>query len=144
MLDFILKYWIEFLFTGILTAFGFMFKHYFSLIQKEFKKEREEFRKTIIEETNTKIDAVKTSHKTEIDALINETQYLKRGLLSVQGKLFREECYRLLEEGHVITLDEYEQLEDDHDAYNALGGNHNGDMLFGLATIKFEDQLRGE
>lgn len=143
MWEFILEYWIELLFTGIVAAVSLMFKHYFSLIKKEFKKEREEFQKVLRKETDDKIAAIKEANKQEIDALVNETQYLKRGLLSVQGKLFREECYKLLEEGHTITLDEFEQLEDDHDAYNALGGNHNGDMLFGLVTIKFEENLKG-
>lgn len=66
---------------------------------------------------------------------------IKQGLLSLQGRDFREECYRLLKENHVITLEEYEQVESDHAAYNALGGNHNGDHLYELVKHKVEGNL---
>ena len=41
-------------------------------------------------------------------------------------------------EDHIITLDEWEELDIDHTAYNGLGGNHKGDHLFSLVKKKVE------
>jgi hypothetical protein len=48
---------------------------------------------------------------------------------------------RLLEEGHEITIEEFKDLDKDHDVYNALGGNHNGDHLYDLVKKKVENKL---
>ena len=63
---------------------------------------------------------------------------LKRGLLSVQGRQFKTDCKKLLTEGHTITFEEFQQINEDHQAYHDLGGNHNGDTLFDLVKKKAE------
>ena len=57
------------------------------------------------------------------------------------GRAFRNECRRLLEEGHVITLNEYEAILAEHVTYNNLGGNHEGDGLFSMVQVKYQNQL---
>lgn len=65
---------------------------------------------------------------------------LKRGILSIQGKVFKEKCEALLN-AETITTQQYEDLLDDHEAYNGLGGNHRGDQLFDLVTKKYQAQV---
>lgn len=74
----------------------------------------------------------------EISALEKNITALTAGILSMQGKEFRNNCRKLLAEDHVITLDEWEELDKDHMAYNGLGGNHKGDHLFSLVKKKVE------
>lgn len=64
-----------------------------------------------------------------LNAVVSNLELIKNGLLAVQGHEFRNKCRKLLRQ-ETITLDEYEQLESDHIAYNGLGGNHKGDSLF--------------
>lgn len=66
---------------------------------------------------------------------------LKGGLLSVQGRNFKSQCRHLLEEDHGITLDEWEEIDADHEAYNSLGGNHKGDELFELVKQKAANHI---
>lgn len=74
----------------------------------------------------------------EITAVEKNIAALTAGVLSMQGKEFRNNCRKLLAEDHVITLDEWEELDKDHMAYNGLGGNHKGDHLFSLVKKKVE------
>lgn len=74
----------------------------------------------------------------EISALEKNITALTAGILSMQGKEFKNNCRKLLAEDHVITLDEWEELDKDHTAYNGLGGNHKGDHLFSLVKKKVE------
>lgn len=74
----------------------------------------------------------------EITAVEKNIAALTAGVLSMQGKEFRNNCRKLLAEDHIITLDEWEELDQDHMAYNGLGGNHKGDHLFSLVKKKVE------
>ena len=78
----------------------------------------------------------------QISNLSNEMKSLKKGLLSIQGKEFKANCRKLLEDGHEITLDEWEEIDADHEAYNGLGGNHKGDQLYGLVKKKEEKNIK--
>lgn len=62
---------------------------------------------------------------------------LTKGILSMQGKQFRADCRELLKPDHTLTQDEFLEISNDHEAYNALGGNHTGDMLFDAVRKKF-------
>lgn len=77
----------------------------------------------------------------QIHSVASELACLKAGLLSMQGKEFKASCRRLLDENHEITLDEWEEIDMDHEAYNGLGGNHHGDYLFELVKKKVETNL---
>lgn len=74
----------------------------------------------------------------EISAMKKNITALTAGVLSMQGKEFINNCRKLLAEDHIITLDEWEELDADHTAYNGLGGNHKGDHLFSLVKKKVE------
>lgn len=74
----------------------------------------------------------------EISAMKKNITALTAGVLSMQGKEFINNCRKLLAENHIITLDEWEELDIDHTAYNGLGGNHKGDHLFSLVKKKVE------
>ena len=77
----------------------------------------------------------------QISEMSSELGFLKAGLLSIQGKEFRENCRKLLADDHEITLDEWEDIDADHEAYNGLGGNHKGDHLYELVKKKAERTL---
>ena len=100
-------------------------------------------------EINTKVDkALEAGRKEskaddavlekEISAMKKNITALTAGVLSMQGKEFINNCRKLLAEDHIITLDEWEELDIDHTAYNGLGGNHKGDHLFSLVKKKVE------
>lgn len=155
MLDFIFKYWVEFLFGIIAVGITAFFKQFFAMYKKEHARAQEELCTKLSKEITENFDkahketlvAYDLSQKddkklqTQIDFMQDEMKSVKKGLLSVQGKQFKEECRRLLEDGHDITLDEFQELDTDHEAYNALGGNHNGDHLFDLVKKKVENTL---
>lgn len=100
-------------------------------------------------EINTKVDkaleAGREESKADDAVLEKEISTMKKnitaltaGVLSMQGKEFINNCRKLLAEDHIITLDEWEELDIDHTAYNGLGGNHKGDHLFSLVKKKVE------
>ena len=114
--------------------------------EKERKRseEHEELKNGLTEIMQTLYKQAETEDaqlQKEIDALMDTNKEIVRGLLSVQSNQFRNDCHALLCEDHIITIDEFEQLAHDHEAYNGLGGNHTGDQLFDLVKIKYESQI---
>lgn len=139
MLDFIVKYWVEVLFSIIVTVGGIICKKIYSL----YKNEKDAREHLIIDEFDSKLNDF--YKKTQQDNLVADQRIdnieqiilvLKKGLLSMQGHQFRERCRKLLADDHEITLNEWTRLIADHDAYKALDGNHEGDELFELVKIK--------
>lgn len=138
-------------------------KEYFDNVLKKIQSENQQVLKFLekehdkmnqnsedkYDEINTKVDqaleAGREESKSDDAVLEKEISALKKsiialtaGILSIQGKEFRNNCRKLLAEDHVITLDEWEELDKDHMAYNGLGGNHKGDHLFSLVKKKVE------
>lgn len=87
-----------------------------------------------IEERDTKL------LQADVD-IHNEINVLRDGMLSVQGREFKADCRYLLQDGHVITLSEYENIVEEHRIYNSLHGNHEGDALFAMVKAKYEQTL---
>lgn len=107
-----------------------------------------ELRTEIVDELTVKIDKVEEKSdnndkaiRKDIEILSNNLENLTAGVLSMQGKQFRDECIRLLEPDHFITFDEYQQFEEDYSAYKGLGGNHTGDALHKRVVNKFTSQV---
>ena len=75
------------------------------------------------------------------EAIHQEIDSLRGGMLSIQGRNFKNDCHKLLKADHVIDLKEYEQLLADHIAYNKLGGNHEGDALFSMVEAKYKNTI---
>lgn len=73
----------------------------------------------------------------KIDSLEDNLNTLKDGILSLQRKEFKEECRRLLNQEEAITYEQYTMLQREHTVYNSLGGNHEGDQLFKLASMRY-------
>ena len=121
-------------------------------ILKSLEKEHEKMNQNSEDkynEINTKVDkaleAGREESKADDAVLEKEISVMKKnitaltaGVLSMQGKEFINNCRKLLAEDHIITLDEWEELDIDHTAYNGLGGNHKGDHLFSLVKKKVE------
>ena len=148
MIDIIVTYWLEFLFGLIAAAVTFLIKQYYSLQKKVHNQQRNNFEEEIIEAINSSLkkEQEKTnkeiaSAKEEILKVHKSTDILKTGLLNVQRKNFMEFCYFLLEPDHIITKEEYEDIEEDDDVYNALDGNHKGGELFRVVSEKYFNQF---
>ena len=135
MLEFVLKYWIEFLFGGVIAIGSYMIKRTLKSFRQERADEKEAFLEGIKDEIRAEFER---SNKKETE-LAEEIKVLKAGLLSIQGRTFKNNCRRLLDPDHDISLEEYEEITKDHEAYNSLGGNHNGDQLYQLVRKKVED-----
>ena len=135
MLEFVLRYWIEFLFGGVIAIGSYMIKRTLKSFRQERADEKEAFLEGIKDEIRAEFER---SNKKETE-LAEEIKVLKAGLLSIQGRTFKSNCRRLLDPDHDISLEEYEEITKDHDAYNSLGGNHNGDQLYQLVRKKVED-----
>ena len=139
MLEFILKYWIEVLFGAVIAVGSYMIKR----TLKSFRQERADEKEAFLDGIKAEIRAeFERSNKKE-NELQEEIKILKAGLLSIQGRTFKSNCRRLLDQNHEITLEEYEEITKDHDAYNSLGGNHNGDQLYLLVRKKVEESWAG-
>lgn len=135
MLEFILKYWIEVLFGAVIAFGGYMVKR----TLKSYRQERLEEKNAFLESIKKEISAEFERSNNRETELAGEIKTLKAGLLSIQGRAFKNNCKRLLDPDHEISLEEYEEITKDHDAYNSLGGNHNGDELFILVRKKVEE-----
>lgn len=148
MLDFIAKYWLEFVFGLISTGLIAWVKYDIKQFRRKQSKDREEFKKEIEDEVQIKIDNTErelrkadTNIEASLEIVTAQMENLTAGVLSIQGKEFRAKCRELLEPDHVISVDEFEEITEDHDAYNGLGGNHKGDLLFNAVVEKFNAQL---
>lgn len=172
LLDFVIKYWTEFLF-GIVAA-GILAggKYIWTLFKNRLKDSLEEQITSITDvitkrmsETDEKLEAKNISLAQQIGALqadmkimqqeiqINKNDEsliekkfdtlednlntLKGGILSLQRKEFKEECRRLLNQEEAITYEQYTMLQHEHTVYNSLGGNHEGDQLFKLVSMRY-------
>ena len=159
MLDFIAKYWLEFLFGIIALGLTGLARYFYGLYKKEKQRLEDKAHEKIIVELKSKISnehKITTSllqternlSKQENDALKQEIYNLNDkidvvsgGVLSIQSKQFKDDCRKLLNPDHEITLDEFEEIESDHETYNKMGGNHTGDKLFQMVEQKFKNSL---
>ena len=153
MLDIFIKYWVQWL-CGLIAAGIVLWAKHIVKLEKESvnktKAERmKEIREEIVDELTEKINRVEQKSdendrimKEEIEVLSNNVENLTIGVLSLQGKQFRDQCIFLLAPEHIITVDEYEQFEEDYVAYKGLGGNHMGDALHNRVVEKFNNQIK--
>ena len=115
-------------------------------VHAEIESESSQVREEMAEyETNDgqRITALETRAdilEDTLTAVVDNLELIKTGLLAVQGHEFRNKCRKLLKQ-EIITPEEFEQLESDHEAYNGLGGNHKGDSLFDQVKTKYYSQL---
>lgn len=153
VLDIFIKYWVQWLCGLIATGVAVWAKHVIKLEKESVNKTKaermKEIREEIVDELTEKINKVEQKSdendrimKEEIEVLSNNVENLTIGVLSLQGKQFRDECIFLLNPDHFITIDEYQQFEEDYLAYKGLGGNHTGDALHNRIVEKFNNQIK--
>ena len=136
LLEFVIKYWVEFAFGLIVTGGGYFVRRYLKMRENEQNRERAKFYDNFKKDIFIKYDEIKKESENGELELQKQLDLLRKGILSLQKKEFFKECQALLEEDHELTLDEYQQCIEDHDAYNGLKGNHRGDSLFALVEEK--------
>ena len=147
------------LFALIISGATFFIKRYIKMIKTE--KERHE--KDMIAAIEKKLDDQKEDMSIQMaechanllsvvqeseeksfaedEKIHEEINVLKGGLLSLEGRNFKEDCRNALQPEHIITLEEYEALQAEHIVYNSLGGNHEGDGLFKMVEAKYQSTL---
>lgn len=146
--DIFVKYWLQWILGVVAAGIALWVKRYIKLekstIQEKQKQRMQELRTEvkdeITKELNEQVEKLTeedTRIHEEIETVSNKVEIVGSGVLAIQGQVFKDECRRLLAEDHQITLDEFEQLQADHEVYNSLGGNNKGDDLFEAAKAKY-------
>ena len=141
MLEFILHYWLQILFGLLVSVITIFHKKIKMWYDSHNEKEQAKFRDGIIEEMRPMFKELADRSDENDKAMKQQMEELRAGVLSVQGDAFKEKCRAVIHSEDTITLEQFEQLNRDHDAYKGLGGNHDGDSLFDLVKKKFEHQL---
>lgn len=95
----------------------------------------------VIREEEVASERADSQMEAQMKQIQTDLAILTEGMLSIQGKQFKDECRALLKEDHTITLQEYEGITNEHRIYNTLHGNHEGDSLFSLVKVKYEAGL---
>ena len=150
VLQWIGTHWVEWLFCLIGIVLTFLAKHHVKvqkeLLEEKWKDKEKNMCGTIITTFDTKISQVekKSSEEDalihhELDKINTEVDTIESGILSIQGKQFRELCEKLLKQDY-ITVEEYEDFEAEYDVYKSLGGNHRGDALHARVVAKYDRQ----
>lgn len=149
MLDFIVKYWLQFLFGLIVTGLSIALKKVWKMYKNAQMAQHNQEKKELLEEMDVKIEQqnqrmveADNEIKQEIHNIEGSISTIGQGVLSIQGENFRDMCRKLLEPAHFITIEEYEQIVKEHDVYKSLGGNHTGDKLFEQVELKFSKQAK--
>lgn len=159
MLDFIIKYWLEVAFGLVCGAVVWLAKKYIAMSKTEKENHEAAIITTIQEKmddqydkTQEQMDACYSRLDNKISEFIEESREadkqttkvidnMRGDVLTIEGAYFRAECRKLLAKDHIITQEEFNTITLEHDAYNNLGGNHEGDMLFEMICEKHRDQL---
>ena len=106
MLDFIKQYWLDALFTAILTVFTFAGKALYSKVKKEL-----------------------TSYTAKQKEESEEQALLKSALVALLHDRLYFACQEYIKAGE-ITVDDLDNLGMMYEIYHALGGNGTGTNLY--------------
>lgn len=122
MLEFILKYWIEFLF-GIIAA----------LILKFGKRVYDNFEETFIHKMD-KLD-------NKMDKIDNKLETNSKITLELFKPSFYGDCQKLIN-SDFISDEEFDKCKRKYSLYKDIGGNSNGDVLFQEVEKLYQEQLK--
>lgn len=150
ILEWLGKYWLEWLCGLIATGALFFAKHYIKIQrqvnEEKWKNKEKNMCGKIITTLEDRIQGVEDKSAAEdviihneLDEIHSEVDTIESGILSVQGKQFREKCEDLLKQDY-ITVEEYEEFEEEYAVYKGLGGNHRGDSLHARVVAKVDKQ----
>lgn len=136
VLEFIGKYWLEFLLGAITTGLSIACKKIYQLYKNEQKHQKTEEQKEFYNKIEKLI--LKGSEESRLgdEKLQQQINVMQGGILSLQGRTFKQECREFLRPEKDFTLEEFENLQDEYYVYKNLGGNHDGDTLFELVKKK--------
>lgn len=169
MLEFIAQYWLEFVLGIVAAGLIGLTKYFWGLFKKHIKetltneisamtntiqKSMEENDKklglqinkldkkiTDLEQKATQTATIEKGLDDRLDKLEEGLTILKDGVLSIQKQQFMDECKALINQESPIEFEQYEKITKEHQVYNALGGNHDGDELYKLVFNKYSGQL---
>ena len=152
MLDFIIKYWLQWVFGLIAAGAVWWAKRYIKLEKKNSEEKWKDKEKNmcgkIISTLQEQIQTVEDKSKEEDNRIYAKIEHIEKdidtntaGILSIQGKQFKDFCRDLLQIDHIITVDEFEEFEAEYEIYKNLGGNHKGDALHDSVVTKFNSQI---
>ena len=155
VLEWVAKYWINWVCALIAGGVVLFAKHYVKLqkqaMEDKWKDKEKNMCGKILATFETEIKLVEEKSKeednrlhAELDDVHKDVDNMSQGVLSIQGKQFRDYCEYLLTAGHYITVDEYEEFESEYEVYKKLGGNHRGDALHDRVVDKVQAQMRAE
>lgn len=161
------QYWVEVVFGILCAGMGIFFKCFLKLLKASFDQQKKDFNesidnklieqeeklKTLIDDRDTKLmELINTKETTlsEEDSQIrhditeykNNFEKLQNGVLSIQGRAFKQDCRELLKNDHEISLNEYIAIKQEYKVYKQLGGNGEGHSLYDLVKIKYEKNLK--
>ena len=168
VLQWVAQYWVSWVCALIAGGVIFFAKRYISMEKKNAEEKWKDKEKNIcgkiitnfdekigkVEESSIqketkiykKIDALRkdlnekdSNIYTDLNSVHSEVNAIKSGILSIQGKQFRELCVELLKKDS-ITIEEYEDFESEYSVYKSLGGNHRGDALHARVVAKYDKQ----
>ena len=167
-LQWIAQYWVSWACALIAGGVVFFAKRYISMEKKNaeekwkdkeanmcgkiitnFDEKIEEVKKSSGEKESKiyqKIDGIQKNLNEKDNNICNdlsnvnsEVNAIKSGILSIQGRQFRELCVELLKKDY-ISIEEYEEFENEYSIYKNLGGNHRGDALHARVVAKCDKQ----
>lgn len=149
MLEFIAKYWVDFL----LSAIGTAIVAYFARIKKLFERDEKEKLQNLFNEFYGKVEVCLNNRfasleeedkqiAERLDKINQEMEPLTDGVLSLHRRKFLDDCRPFLKEGIEITLEDFNRVQREHKVYKNLGGNHEGDENWELFKAKYEAQLK--
>lgn len=141
MLEFVIKYWVQFLLGLIVGALSFLCKKFYSLYMGEKNHQKTKEQKEFYSSIETLIKEGAEESRKGDQKLQEQINVMQGGILSIQGRNFKQECREFLREGRDISLDEFEILQEEYDTYKSLGGNHDGDLLFSMVREKVTNIL---
>lgn len=125
MPDFVIQYWVEFFFTGIVAVFAFFIKYTIAHLKVDYLDTINQNKEELVN-LNRKIDAVREEHSESVVLLENRIGELKESSDANDLALIREMLFRLMREGIAqehVTLTDFETASELFDRYSKLGGN---------------------
>lgn len=141
MAQFIMQYWLEFLFAGIGGAIVLLGKKFWSMYKKENKDGLDQAIQDSINQFNQDLQKTLQQLADENQKQNTQISSVCDGVLNLQGISFKSYCRMLLREDYAITLEEFENCQQEYEVYKSLGGNGQGKMLYDLVCEKASKSL---
>ena len=115
MLDFIIKYWVEFGFGLIVAGGGYFFKKYMKMREDEQNAERANFYENLKKDMFSRYDAIEKKSRDGDRAFRKQLDARRNGILSIQKPESIAECQALLAKEQKITIEKKKKCNEDND-----------------------------